>query len=83
VAFRLQPLVTRRAEHVYRSSDRAALFLPPGTVEAEALEQIKNTASMPFVYKHVAVMPDCHCGKGATVGTVIARKPRSFRPPAV
>ncbi len=27
---------------------------------------------MPFVFKHVAVMPDCHYGKGATVGTVLA-----------
>jgi hypothetical protein len=27
---------------------------------------------MPFIYKHVAVMPDCHNGKGATVGTVLA-----------
>src|SRR5687768_18310973 len=29
---------------------------------------------MPFIYKHVAVMPDCHYGKGATVGTVLATK---------
>jgi tRNA-splicing ligase RtcB len=29
---------------------------------------------MPFVFKHVAVMPDCHYGKGATVGTVMATK---------
>jgi tRNA-splicing ligase RtcB len=27
---------------------------------------------MPFVFEHVAVMPDCHYGKGATVGTVLA-----------
>ncbi len=27
---------------------------------------------MPCVFKHVAVMPDCHYGKGATVGTVLA-----------
>jgi tRNA-splicing ligase RtcB (3'-phosphate/5'-hydroxy nucleic acid ligase) len=29
---------------------------------------------MPFVFKHVAVMPDCHYGKGATIGTVLATK---------
>src|SRR5438874_8001500 len=29
---------------------------------------------MPFVFKHVAVMPDCHYGKGATVGTVLATR---------
>jgi tRNA-splicing ligase RtcB len=59
---------------VYRLTDKAVLFLPPATVEPEALKQIENTASMPFIYKHVAVMPDCHYGKGATVGTVLATK---------
>lgn len=38
------------------------------------MDQIKNISEMPFIYKHVAVMPDCHLGKGATVGTVIATK---------
>jgi tRNA-splicing ligase RtcB (3'-phosphate/5'-hydroxy nucleic acid ligase) len=59
---------------VYRVIDKAVLFLPPASVEPEALKQIENTASMPFIYKHVAVMPDCHYGKGATVGTVLATK---------
>jgi tRNA-splicing ligase RtcB (3'-phosphate/5'-hydroxy nucleic acid ligase) len=58
----------------YRLGDKAVLFLPPATVEPEALKQIENTASMPFVYRHIAVMPDCHYGKGATVGTVIATR---------
>src|SRR3954447_21437521 len=59
---------------MYRLSEKAVLFLPPETVEAEALAQICNTASMGFIFKHVAVMPDCHYGKGATVGTVLATK---------
>jgi hypothetical protein len=33
-----------------------------------------QVASMPFIHKHVAVMPDAHAGKGSTVGTVIATK---------
>src|SRR4051812_15442905 len=53
-------------------NDRAVVFLPWNTIEPEAQQQILNTASMPFVFKHVAVMPDCHYGKGATVGTVLA-----------
>jgi tRNA-splicing ligase RtcB (3'-phosphate/5'-hydroxy nucleic acid ligase) len=57
---------------MYRLNDKAVLFLPPDTVEAAALAQIENTASMPFIFKHVAVMPDCHFGRGATVGTVLA-----------
>jgi tRNA-splicing ligase RtcB len=41
-------------------------------LEAEAEQQSRNLASMPFIYKHVALMPDAHAGKGSTVGTVIA-----------
>jgi hypothetical protein len=33
--------------------------------------QLKNVASLPFIHKHVAVMPDVHWGMGATVGSVI------------
>lgn len=47
-------------------------FIPWDEIEPEAQEQIKNTASMPFIFRHVAVMPDCHYGKGSTVGTVLA-----------
>lgn len=37
-------------------------------------EQLGNIASLPFVFKHVAAMPDAHLGIGATVGSVIATK---------
>jgi tRNA-splicing ligase RtcB (3'-phosphate/5'-hydroxy nucleic acid ligase) len=40
-------------------------------VEASAREQLANTARMPFIYKHIAVMPDVHLGKGSTIGSVI------------
>jgi tRNA-splicing ligase RtcB (3'-phosphate/5'-hydroxy nucleic acid ligase) len=40
-------------------------------LEAKTLEQAKMTAAMPFVYPHLALMPDAHLGKGATVGSVI------------
>ena len=43
-------------------------------VEPEAVKQLKNIAALPFIYSHVAVMPDVHLGKGATVGSVIATK---------
>src|SRR5215218_9402871 len=55
-----------------RVHDKAVVFLPWQSIEAEAQQQILNTASMPFVFRHVAVMPDCHYGKGATIGTVLA-----------
>jgi tRNA-splicing ligase RtcB len=40
-------------------------------VESEARQQLANTAKMPFIYKHIAVMPDVHLGKGSTIGSVI------------
>jgi tRNA-splicing ligase RtcB len=50
------------------------LWTPIAEVEYEALTQLKNIAALPWVFKHVAVMPDVHFGKGATVGSVIAMK---------
>jgi tRNA-splicing ligase RtcB len=44
------------------------------TVEDKALDQLKNISSLPFVFRHVAAMPDVHWGMGATVGSVIATK---------
>ena len=43
-------------------------------VEDAAKQQLLNLANMPFVYSHVAAMPDVHWGIGATVGSVIATK---------
>ena len=43
-------------------------------LEDAAREQLHNMAGMPFLYKHLAVMPDVHWGCGATVGSVIATK---------
>lgn len=40
-------------------------------VEWDALQQIRNISGLPVLAGHVAVMPDVHLGKGATVGTVI------------
>lgn len=50
------------------------IWSPLHEVESQALDQLKNTATLPFIYKHVAVMPDVHYGIGATVGSVVATK---------
>ncbi len=42
--------------------------------EQEAIEQALNLASLPFVFRHVALMPDVHKGYGMTIGGVIATK---------
>lgn len=36
-----------------------------------AREQLMNTARMPFIFKHLAVMPDVYLGMGSTIGSVI------------
>jgi tRNA-splicing ligase RtcB len=43
-------------------------------IEDEAKRQLANTARMPFIFRHVAAMPDVHLGIGATVGSVVATK---------
>ena len=40
-------------------------------LEDNTREQAERTATMPFVYPHVALMPDAHLGRGATVGSVL------------
>ena len=59
---------------MYKINDKITTFLPWESIEAEAQQQILNTAEVPCLFHHVAVMPDCHFGKGATVGTVLATK---------
>jgi tRNA-splicing ligase RtcB len=59
---------------MYNLTENIVTFLPPESIEPEAKQQLINISEMPFVFHHVAVMPDCHLGKGATVGSVIATK---------
>jgi tRNA-splicing ligase RtcB (3'-phosphate/5'-hydroxy nucleic acid ligase) len=40
-------------------------------LEFQAMEQARKTSAMPFIYPHVALMPDAHHGKGSTVGSVV------------
>lgn len=43
-------------------------------VEDKCMEQIVNLASLPFAFRHVAIMPDAHAGKGMPIGGVLATK---------
>ena len=40
-------------------------------IEEKTRAQAELASTMPFIYPHLALMPDCHLGKGATVGSVI------------
>jgi tRNA-splicing ligase RtcB len=54
--------------------EKIRTFVPWSEIDEQARAQILNVSRLPFLYKWVAVMPDCHCGIGATVGTVIATR---------
>jgi tRNA-splicing ligase RtcB len=49
------------------------MWADPTSVEDQAMRQLHNVANLPWVHG-VAVMPDVHYGKGATVGSVIAMR---------
>jgi tRNA-splicing ligase RtcB (3'-phosphate/5'-hydroxy nucleic acid ligase) len=49
------------------------MWTNPSTVEGQAMQQLRNISSLPWLHG-LAVMPDVHLGKGATVGSVIAMK---------
>ena len=59
---------------MHKLNEKIVTFLPPESIEPQAKQQLINISEMPFVFHHLAVMPDCHLGKGATVGSVIATK---------
>lgn len=40
-------------------------------LDENAEAQARTTSTMPFIYPHLALMPDAHLGLGATVGSVI------------
>src|SRR3954468_6894416 len=75
----------RYLEGMQRISGRKADILAwtdPAQIESVALEQLKNISGLPWVFHHVAAMPDVHFGKGATVGRVNGMK-GGVRPAAV
>ncbi len=62
------PVVTQ----LYARNQQKPVKIWTDEIEPQALEQMRRVASLPFIYKHVAGMPDIHFGKGATIGSVIA-----------
>lgn len=48
------------------------VWAPIHELDSDVIRQLKALASLPWVAHHVAVMPDVHLGKGATVGSVVA-----------
>lgn len=61
-------------EQMKLSAPKPVLSWANHELAAAEIQMAKNVASLPFVFKHVALMPDVHLGKGALVGSVIATK---------
>ena len=60
---------------LYQTGSRPVKMWTHGVpVEEDAKKQLANTARLPFIFKHIAVMPDVHLGKGSTIGSVIPTK---------
>ena len=50
------------------------IFSREGSIEEQCIEQMKTVSSLPFLHKHVALMPDGHWGFGASIGAVVATR---------
>jgi tRNA-splicing ligase RtcB len=56
------------------TSERIPIMMWLDEIEAGALEQAKNLANLPFAFRHVVILPDCHQGYGMPIGGVLATR---------
>jgi len=54
------------------TSEKVPIKLWLEDIEEGALQQARNLANLPFVFKHVSIMPDSHLGYGMPIGGVMA-----------
>ena len=56
------------------STEKKPIKLWLDNMEDGALAQAKNLANLPFIFKHISIMPDSHQGYGMPIGAVMATK---------
>ena len=56
----------------YAEPGRAQVISWCDLIEPNCLEQVDNVARLPFVFGHIALMPDAHYGYGVPIGSVLA-----------
>jgi len=49
-------------------------WLPSCGTDEQTLEQMSKVCSLPFIFRHAALMPDGHLGKGSAIGAVVPTK---------
>lgn len=54
------------------SSEKLPIMMWLDSPDEGTLNQVKNLANLPFLFKHVALMPDAHSGYGMPIGGVMA-----------
>ena len=63
-------------------ADKVLSWVPEAQLEPDVVEQVKRISRLPFVQPYVAVMPDCHLGMGAAIGSCIPTE-RALIPAAI
>jgi tRNA-splicing ligase RtcB (3'-phosphate/5'-hydroxy nucleic acid ligase) len=61
-------------EQVSFKTEQPVLSWANHDLSSDEIKMAQNVASLPFVFKHVSLMPDVHLGKGALVGSVLATR---------
>ena len=56
------------------STEKKPIKMWLNDADESTLEQVRNLANLPFVFKHIALMPDAHSGYGMPIGGVLATK---------
>ena len=59
---------------IFNEKQRIPVKMWLDEIEDGAMVQIQNLANLPFAFKHIAIMPDCHQGYGMPIGGVLATK---------
>ena len=56
------------------TTEKSPIKLWLNDIEKGALDQAKNLANLPFIFKHIPIMPDSHQGYGMPIGAILASK---------
>ena len=67
---------------IYNKKGKVPVKIWTNDLDEESFKQLTQVSELPIIYKHVAVMPDAHLGKGCTIGSVIPTR-KAIIPAAV
>lgn len=59
---------------VFKENGRLPIKMWCDEIESNAMKQAINLSQLPFAFKHIALMPDCHMGYGMPIGGILVTK---------